>query len=75
MAFPPLPGEPQEITSFQQPLALGKPLRRHANYLAEIVTASLFRPLARLLLMTRRPFLVDIRTRKPWVLLREVLLG
>jgi hypothetical protein len=39
------------------------------------VTASLFRPLARLLFITRRPFLLDIRTRKPWVLLREVLLG
>lgn len=36
-------------------------------------TASLFRPLARRALMTRRPFFVAIRERNPWVRLRGVL--
>ena len=44
-------------------------------YLEAMATASLLRPLARRLLMTRRPFLVDILTRNPWVLFRDVLLG
>jgi len=37
-------------------------------------TASLFLPLARLLLRTNLPPLVDILTRKPWVLFLFVLL-
>jgi hypothetical protein len=54
---------------------LGKPDTRYTLYFEEMVTASRFRPLARLLLMTSRPFLEDIRTRNPWVLFRDVLLG
>jgi hypothetical protein len=38
-------------------------------------TDSLFRPLARRRLITSLPFLVDMRTRKPWVLFLEILLG
>jgi hypothetical protein len=44
-------------------------------YFEAMVTANRFRPLARRLLMTSRPFLEDIRTRNPWVLFRDVLLG
>ena len=44
-------------------------------YLAAIRTARFFRPFALLRLITRRPFFVAILTRKPWVLLRETLLG
>jgi len=40
-----------------------------------MATASLLRPLARLLLMTSLPFFVDMRTKNPWVLFRDVLLG
>jgi hypothetical protein len=72
----PRSGKRQKILPLQQPLGLGIPLLRHAAiYLAAIVTANRFLPLARLLLMTSLPFLLDILTRKPWVLLREVLLG
>jgi hypothetical protein len=45
------------------------------SYFPEMATDSFFLPFARRLFMTRRPFFVDIRTRKPWVLLREILLG
>ena len=48
---------------------------RQGYYLTAIRTARFLRPFALLRLMTRRPFLVDILTRKPWVLLREMLLG
>jgi hypothetical protein len=54
-------------------LKLGPPdkmIRFGENY-----TANRFRPLARLLLRTARPFLVAERTKKPWVLFRLVLLG
>lgn len=44
-------------------------------YLTAIRTDRFFLPFALLRLITRRPFLVAIRTRKPWVLLRETLLG
>lgn len=47
----------------------------HLNYLQAICTEIFLRPLARRLLMTSLPFLVDMRTRNPWVLLREMLLG
>jgi hypothetical protein len=43
--------------------------------LVAIWAESLFRPLARRLLITSLPFFVDIRTRKPWVLFLETLLG
>ena len=45
------------------------------NYLAAMRTERFLRPLALLRLMTRRPFLVAIRTKNPCVRLREVLLG
>jgi hypothetical protein len=54
---------------------LGKTGQGYGPYLVAMVTANLLRPLARLLLMTSLPFLVDIRTRKPWVLFLDVLLG
>jgi hypothetical protein len=38
-------------------------------------TARRLRPLALLLLITSLPFLVAMRTRKPWVLFLEMLLG
>lgn len=38
-------------------------------------TARRLRPLALLLLITSLPFLVAMRTRKPWVLFLEILLG
>ena len=38
-------------------------------------TVSRFRPLARRRLSTIRPFLVDIRTRNPWVFFRRRVLG
>jgi hypothetical protein len=60
--------------SFPDPLATGKG-RIHITYLQAIWTESFLRPLARRLLITSLPFLVDMRTRKPWVLLREILLG
>jgi hypothetical protein len=44
-------------------------------YFAAIETESLFLPFALRRLMTRRPFFVAIRTKKPWVRLREMLLG
>jgi len=71
----PLPGYPQEVRSFQEPFMLRKAGHVARPYLAAMVTASRFRPLARRRLMTSRPFLVDMRTRNPWVLFREVLLG
>ena len=45
------------------------------NYFVAILTDRFLRPLALLRLITKRPFLVAILTRKPWVRLREVLLG
>ena len=45
------------------------------HYFTEILTARFLRPFALLRLITRRPFLVAILTRKPWVRLREILLG
>jgi hypothetical protein len=45
------------------------------NYLLAMVTASLLRPFALRRFMTSLPFFVDILTRKPCVLLRDVLLG
>ena len=71
----PLAGKPQKIPPFQEPLMPGKTGHGFGPYLVAMVTASRLRPLARLLLMTSRPFLVDMRTRKPWVLFRDVLLG
>jgi hypothetical protein len=44
-------------------------------YLVAMPTARRLRPLALLLLITRRPFLVAMRTRKPWVLFLEILEG
>ncbi|OGU04345.1 MAG: hypothetical protein A2X82_03840 [Geobacteraceae bacterium GWC2_55_20] len=45
------------------------------DYLDAILTDRFLRPLALLRLITRRPFLVAILTRKPWVRLRQILLG
>jgi hypothetical protein len=45
------------------------------GYLVEIETARLFRPRRRRRDRTRRPALEAIRRRKPWVRLREMLLG
>ena len=55
----------------------GTTVNKHArkNYFAAIFTDRLLRPFALLRLITRRPFFVAILTRKPWVRLREVLLG
>jgi uncharacterized membrane protein len=43
--------------------------------LVAMPTARRLRPLALLLLITSLPFLVAMRTRKPWVLFLEILLG
>ncbi len=48
---------------------------RESIPLQQAQAASCLRPLARRLLMTARPFLVFIRTRKPWVRARLVVLG
>ena len=45
------------------------------SYLVEIETERLFRPRRRRRERTRRPAFVAIRRRKPWVRLREMLLG
>ena len=71
----PLTGNPQKVFSFQEPFKPGKAGHVAGPYLAAMVTANRLRPLARRLLITSRPFLVDMRTRNPWVLFREVLLG
>ena len=73
--FAPVPGDPQKIGSSQEALMPGKSGHALVPYLEAMVTANLLRPLARLLLMTSLPFLVDMRTRNPWVLFRDVLLG
>jgi hypothetical protein len=49
--------------------------RKNLNYFVAILTDRFFRPFALLRLITRRPFFVAILTIKPWVRLREVLLG
>ena len=72
----PTVGQLEELAAGAQPLLLRKavPGLDH-DYLVAIVTARRLRPLARRRLITSRPFFVDIRTRKPWVLLRDTLLG
>jgi hypothetical protein len=67
-------GYAEIVPSFPDPFTGGKG-SIHITYLQAICTESLLRPFARLLLMTSLPFLVDMRTRKPWVLLRDMLLG
>ena len=52
-----------------------EPSHQPRNYFAAMRTDRFFLPFALLRLMTSRPFLVAILTRKPWVLLRETLLG
>lgn len=49
--------------------------RNVLNYFVAILTDRFLRPFALLRLITRRPFFVAILTRKPWVRLRDVLLG
>jgi hypothetical protein len=49
--------------------------RKNLNYFTAILTDRFLRPFALLRLITKRPFFVAILTRKPWVRLREVLLG
>ena len=66
----------KELPANPKTLVLRKTARCYGHvYLLAMLTASRFRPLARRLLITRRPFFVDMRTRNPWVLFREVLLG
>ena len=43
--------------------------------MVEMLTERRLRPFALLLLITSLPFLVAMRTRKPWVLFLEMLLG
>lgn len=43
--------------------------------MVEMLTERRLRPLALLLLITSLPFFVAMRTRKPWVLFLEMLLG
>jgi hypothetical protein len=76
MDLAPCRGKPEVIGPGQEPLSFGKPVA-DANhfYLAAMETAKLLRPLARRRLITKRPFFVDIRTRKPCVLFLLVLLG
>jgi hypothetical protein len=49
--------------------------RHPEDYLAAMRTDRFFLPFALLRLMTRRPFLLAILTRKPWVRFLEMLLG
>jgi len=67
-------GQKQIIASLPDPFTTGKG-GIHIIYLQAICTDNFLRPFARLRFITSRPFLVAIRTRKPWVLLREMLLG
>ena len=53
----------------------GKSAILSQDYFFEIETARLFRPRRRRRAKTLRPAFVDIRRRKPWVRLREMLLG
>jgi hypothetical protein len=53
----------------------GQQSRKNLIYFAGILTDRFLRPFALLRLITSRPFFVAILTRKPWVRLREVLLG
>jgi hypothetical protein len=77
------PGQPQavfirllEIGPSSDPLLPGKALRHraHACYRSS-ETVRRFRPFVRRRFSTMRPFFVDIRTRKPCVLLRRRVLG
>lgn len=72
--LPSLVGKGKILVPFQQPFVLRQPVG-HPPYLVAMPTDRRLRPLARRRLMTSRPFLVDILTRKPWVLLRDTLLG
>jgi hypothetical protein len=49
--------------------------QNNVRYFVAILTDRHLRPFALLRLMTKRPFFVAILTRKPWVRLREILLG
>ena len=75
MDLVPLSGNPQEVPSFQEPFMPGETGNVRFHYFEAMATANLLRPLARRLLMTSLPFLEDMRTRNPWVLFRDVLLG
>ena len=56
-------------------VAIGTTFTPVKIYLTAILTARFLRPFALLRLITKRPFLVAILTRNPWVRLREILLG
>lgn len=58
-----------------QPESGGKSVILSQDYFFEIETERLFRPRRRRRARTLRPAFVDIRRRKPWVRLREMLLG
>jgi hypothetical protein len=68
--------ELQKFRTFAQAFTLRKILSGQAGiYLVAMLTERRLRPFALLLLITSLPFLVAIRTRKPWVLFLEMLLG
>ena len=68
--------ELQELRAFAQAFTLGKNRAGQALiYLEAMLTERRLRPFALLLLITSLPFLVAMRTRKPWVLFLEILLG
>ena len=74
----PLVGEVEKLAAPEKSCAFREilhPAGACGRYFAATVTARRFRPLARRRLITNRPFLVAIRTRNPWVLFRDVLLG
>lgn len=78
VALTPHFSNPIEFTFFMKSKGRGEtifPFSHVTDYLEGIVADRIFLPLARRRLMTVWPFLVRIRLRKPWVLLRRILLG
>lgn len=68
--------ELRELGALAETLTLGKcGTVQRVNYLEAMETERRLRPFALLLLITSLPFLVAMRTRKPWVLFLEILEG
>jgi hypothetical protein len=67
---------PLEFRTLSDPLVPGQALRHpRTSCQRSSETVRRFLPFVRRRLSTMRPFFVDIRTRKPWVLLRRRVLG
>jgi hypothetical protein len=66
---------PFEVRSAANSLGRREPERSKHGFYCSSETVSLLRPLARRRLSTIRPFLVAMRTLKPWVFLRRRVFG